>query len=64
MNARTFVLPGIAVVVALAAWWQAPASTTTTAATWRVGPIDDFQQARNYHELAPESPLRLSLSCD
>lgn len=65
MNARTFVLPGIAVVVALAAWWQAPARVApgTPAATWRVGPIDDFQQARNYHELSPESPLRLSLSC-
>ena len=65
MNARTVVLPGIALVVALAAWWQAAPSSAprAPAATWRVGPVDDFVQARNYHELPAESPVRLSFSC-
>lgn len=65
MNARTVVLPGIAVVVALAAWWQAPPrdAARAPAATWRVGPVDDFDQARNYHELPAETPVRLSFSC-
>ena len=65
MNARTVVLPLVALGVALVAWWQStPAGQgPTPAATWRVGPVADFAQARNYHELPAESPLRLSFSC-
>lgn len=62
MNARTVVLPMVALGVALVAWWQStPAEQgATPAATWRVGPADAFEQARNYHELPADSPVRLS----
>ena len=65
MNARTVVLPMVALGVALVAWWQsAPVGQgPTPSATWRVGPLDEFAHARNYHELPAESPLRLSFSC-
>lgn len=64
MNARAILLPMIAVGVALLAWRQTtPAGQgAAPAATWRVGPISDFEQARNFHELPPESPVRLSFS--
>lgn len=62
MNARAVVLPMVALGVGLVAWWQsAPAGQgATPAATWRVGPVDEFEQARNYHELPADSPVRLS----
>ncbi|MFN3244423.1 MAG: hypothetical protein ACE37K_23155 [Planctomycetota bacterium] len=65
MNARTVALPLLALGVAAALWWQMapPGSQNVPAATWRVGPTDDFAQARNYDELAAETPIRLSFTC-
>jgi len=65
MNARAVALPLIAVGIAAVIWWQMapPGPNAVPAATWRVGPTDDFEQARNYHELPAESPVRLSYSC-
>lgn len=65
MNARTVALPLLALGVAAVVWWQftPPGPSSVPAATWRIGAADDFAQARNYDELAPETPIRLSLSC-
>jgi len=64
MNARIVALPLLAAAVAAAVWWQTPSRAAGPAATWRVGPVDDFSQARNYHGLPANSPVRLSFSCD
>ena len=64
MNARAVVLPLLTVGIAATLWYTIgpPAAKATPAATWRVGPPDDFRQARNYDELAPDTPLRLSFT--
>lgn len=63
MNARAVALPLLAAGVAFAVWtqWAPPSQGAAPAATWRVGPVQDFVQARNYHELPADSPVRLSL---
>ena len=63
MNVRIVALPLLAAAFAAAVWWQTPAESRSPAATWRVGPVDAFAQARNYVDLPKESPVRLSFSC-
>jgi hypothetical protein len=66
MNARLVVVPAVAVITALVLWLTrepAPAPGIP-AATWRIGSGADTKQARNYDELPPSSPVRLSFTCD
>ncbi len=66
MNARALLLPLLAAGAAAAFWLlnRSPDQAGVPAATWRVGDGDGLRQARNYDELAPETPVRLSFSCD
>ncbi len=59
MNARLFVLPLLAIGVAVAAWSMSK-SSSVPAATWRVGGETEFEQAKNWGEYDAESPLRVS----
>ncbi|HZN41735.1 MAG TPA: hypothetical protein VFD82_23225 [Planctomycetota bacterium] len=68
MNARLVLIPVAAAAIAFAVWKFVPASpadgpTPTPASTWRIGLGAQITQARNYHELAAESPIRLSFTC-
>lgn len=68
MNARLVLIPVAAAVIAFAVWKFAPATpadgpTPTPASTWRIGLGAQVTQGRNYHELAAESPIRLSFTC-
>jgi hypothetical protein len=68
MNTRLVLIPVAAAAIAFAVWKFAPASPAdgpkpTPASTWRIGLGADFKPGRNYHELAAESPIRLSFTC-
>jgi len=70
MNARLVLIPVAAAAIAFAVWKFAPASpadspspSPTPAAMWRIGLGTEIKQGRNYHELAAESPIRLSFTC-
>lgn len=66
MNARLVVVPAIAVVAAVVIWLtrEPGPQPGIPAATWRIGTGADVKQARNYDELQPGSPVRLSFTCD
>jgi hypothetical protein len=58
MNPRLVVVPALAAIAAAAIWWtRAPAGP---ACTWRIGAGAEIRQGRNFDELAPETPFRLS----
>ncbi|MBX3463384.1 MAG: hypothetical protein KF830_09445 [Planctomycetes bacterium] len=59
MNRRLWALPALALLAAGVIWWQRP--TDAPAATWRVGSGTDFRHGRDFDELPPESPVRLSV---
>ncbi len=59
MNRRIWLVPGLVLLIAGAIWWRR--EPTPPAATWRIGTGTEFRQGRNFDELAPESPIRLSL---
>jgi hypothetical protein len=61
MNARVLVVPAIAGIAAVAYWLSA--KPDIPAATWRIGIGTEIRQGKNYDELAPESPIRLSFAC-
>lgn len=65
MNARSILLPAIALLGAGALWWtnRDPFPTDTPAATWRAGDSSDFEQGRAFHELPAGTPIRLSFHC-
>ena len=65
MNVRAIAVPVIAVTIALVIWQYRNAAglSPVPAATWRVRIDDEYRQARNYHELAEETAVRLSFSC-
>ena len=68
MNARLVLIPVAAAAIAFAVWKFAPANaadgpTPTPASTWRIGLGTEVTQGRNFHELAAESPIRLSFTC-
>ncbi|MFY9344806.1 MAG: hypothetical protein WAT39_20100 [Planctomycetota bacterium] len=62
MNARLLLVPAIAAAAALGYWLTRPAGVP--AATWRTGTGTEIQQGRNYDELPPETPVRLSFTSD
>lgn len=59
MNRRIWLLPGLVLLVAGAIWWRR--EPTAPAATWRIGTGTEIRQGRNFDELAPDSPIRLSM---
>lgn len=59
MNRRLWLLPGIVLLAAGVIWYRD--EPTPPAATWRIGAGTDIRQGSNFDELAPESPIRLSL---
>ncbi|MBL8754284.1 MAG: hypothetical protein JNK15_13360 [Planctomycetes bacterium] len=64
MNARLVLLPAIALLIGGIYWYskQPPAFPTgDIAATWRTGRGTDVKQGRNWDELPPETPVRLSV---
>jgi hypothetical protein len=64
MNVRLVLLPALALAAAIVIWKSGDtAANPTPAATWRVGLGTEIRQGRNYDELAPESPVRLSFAC-
>lgn len=65
MNVRAVAVPVIAVGIALVIWQfrATPGLSSVPAATWRVRVDGEYRQARNYDELAEETPVRLSFSC-
>lgn len=68
MNARLVLIPVAAAAIAFAVWKFAPTTpaagpTPTPASTWRIGLGAEITQGRNYHDLAAESPIRLSFTC-
>jgi hypothetical protein len=58
MNRRLWILPALALLIGVM-WWQS--DPERPAATWRIGTGTDIRQGRNFDELPPESPIRLSL---
>lgn len=69
MNRRAVLLPAIVVLAALGAYWKyggggGEKPITIPAVTWRLGPVADFRQGRNYDDVAPETPIRLDYRCD
>lgn len=65
MNVRAVAVPVIAIGIALVIWqFRAPPGLSSVpSATWRVRVGGEYRQARNYDELAEETPVRLSFSC-
>lgn len=65
MNVRVVGLPLIAAGIALIIWQMQtqPGPSPIPAATWRVKVGDEYRQAKNYHELAQETAVRLSFTC-
>ena len=66
MNPRLLLLPGVAVVAA-AILWRSQGDTQQVgvpACTWRIGVGTEVQQGQPFHELAPESQVRLSCWCE
>lgn len=64
MKARLLVVPAIAVLTAGVIWLSSDTAARpgVPAATWRVGA--DAKQPRNYEELPPGTPVRLSFRSD
>jgi hypothetical protein len=65
MNVRLVAMPLIAAGIATGIWLLLPTQTSPTvpAATWRLGSDSEFRQARNYDEVPPNTPVRLSYTC-
>ncbi|MCA8974423.1 MAG: DUF4384 domain-containing protein [Planctomycetes bacterium] len=63
MRTRVFLLPALALVAGLYFWQSTASDQTVPAATWRTGGGAEIKQGHNYDDLAPDSPIRLSLKC-
>lgn len=63
MNARAVLVPAAVLLIAAGIFFSRGTSGVP-AATWRTGGGADVKQGRNYDELAPDTPVRLSFSCD
>ncbi|MBL8727007.1 MAG: hypothetical protein JNM25_01160 [Planctomycetes bacterium] len=59
MNRRLWLVPGLVLMAAGVIWWRHEPGAP--AATWRIGTGTEIRQGRNFDELPPESPIRLSL---
>lgn len=67
MNRRAVLFPVAVAVIAASAWFaksRADQPIVVPAVTWRLGTGTEIRQARNYEDVAPESPIRLALRCD
>lgn len=62
MRSRMILLPLLALAVGLYFWQTAP-DTDVPACTWRIGTGTEIRQGRNFEELDPETPIRLSVVC-
>lgn len=65
MNARAVLVPVLVLAAAAGVWYAArETGHSVPAATWRTGTGSDVKQGRNYDELPPETPVRLSFRAD
>lgn len=62
MRARLILVPALALVAAGVIWKFAPPPAPALAGTWRLGLGADVKQPRQYDDVAPETPFRLSLT--
>ena len=65
MNARSVVLPVVALSAAAAIWLylNPPPAASAPAASWRIGEGTDIRRVRNYEELPAGAPVRLDYHC-